>query len=351
MTCNRTLGHAAMAALLVLPALPAAALNILLCNDDGITAANLRALEQRLAAAGHSVAVAAPVDNQSGTGGAMTFLRAVPALSGKERGAVDLGLPAGAPGIGKVAPDSELHYVNGSPVTACLYGLDVVAPRKWSAAQGVPDLVISGPNEGNNTGMVNNSSGTFSNMLYALNRGLPAMAISHASGRQVKWQSDLPANALAFEVADATVRLVAALAASRPQGGPPMPSGVGLNVNIPAVAEGAIKSLPHRITRIGAATDYGAVFYEQLAKHPLAGARGVKEGDSGIAFVKGGTELPNGKTYPKDSDPDSENNVLDTRSAITISPVEGAPEARPALTQAVRAQLSELLKPAPASKP
>ncbi|NCZ47198.1 MAG: hypothetical protein EBX59_06460, partial [Betaproteobacteria bacterium] len=33
-------------------------MNILLCNDDGITAANIRALKARLVAAGHSVVIA-----------------------------------------------------------------------------------------------------------------------------------------------------------------------------------------------------------------------------------------------------------------------------------------------------
>ena len=54
-------------------ALPAQALNILLCNDDGISAANLRALKQQLQAAGHSTIVAAPIDNQSGRGGYIAF--------------------------------------------------------------------------------------------------------------------------------------------------------------------------------------------------------------------------------------------------------------------------------------
>lgn len=331
----------ALATSLALCALPAAALNILLCNDDGITAANLRALEQRLTAAGHSVIASAPADNQSGTGGAMSFLRAVPPLTGKERGAVDLGLAAGAPGIGRVGSEGELYYVNGSPVMACLYGLDVVAARKWPAA---PDLVISGPNEGNNTGMVNTSSGTFSNLLYAVNRGLPAVAVSHASGRQVKWQADLPSSALAFEIAEATVRLVAALEAGRLKDSPLMQPGLGLNINIPLVSDGAIKDLPFRMTRLGTATDYGAVFYEKLVAHPLAAARGVKDGDAGIGIVKGGAALPNGRRYPKDDHPDSENNVLEQRNAITLSPVEGMPEAPAAWTDALRAQLGGLFK-------
>ena len=93
------------------------------------------------------------------------LLRPIPTATGKERGALDLGLPLGAPGIGEDRDDSDVHYVNGSPVMACLYGLDVVAQRKWNRA---PDLVVSGPNEGNNAGLVNNSSGTFANLLYAV---------------------------------------------------------------------------------------------------------------------------------------------------------------------------------------
>ena len=69
------------------------ALNILLCNDDGISAANMRALKQQLQAVGHSVIVAAPIDNQSGRGGYIAFLQPVPALSGNERSAMLMGLP------------------------------------------------------------------------------------------------------------------------------------------------------------------------------------------------------------------------------------------------------------------
>jgi 5'-nucleotidase len=198
--------------------------------------------------------------------------------------------------------------------------------------------------------MVNTSSGTFSNLLYAINRGVPAIAVSHASGRQVKWQADLPANnALAFEIADATLRLLASLSAARPKEGQLLQPGLGLNVNVPLVGEGEIKALPFRITRLGTATDYGAVFYENLAAHPLATARGVKDGDAGIAIVKGGATLPNGRSYPKDNDPLSENNVLGQRNAITVSPVQGVPEAPAAWADAVRAQLAPLLKSVEAS--
>ena len=291
--------------------------------------------------------IAMVIAHQSGTGGAISFLRAVPPLTGKERGAVDLGLAAGAPGVGQAGDDADVHYVNGSPVMACLYGLDLVAQRKWKAA---PDLVISGPNEGNNTGMVNVSSGTFSNLLYAVNRGLPALAVSHASGRQVKWHAELPATHPAFEVADITVRLVAALDRGRRPGGPLMPPGVGLNVNVPVFAEGAGKALPFRITQTGTATEYIPAFVERLADVPAAVARGAKPGDMGIAIVKGGTVLPSGSRIPADPSPDSEQNVIDQRNAVTITPVEGAPDARPAQRDAVRTQLNALFETAAAPK-
>ena len=50
------------------------ALNILICNDDGYTAGNVRALYSNLKTAGHNIIVSAPVDNQSGRGGFACFM-------------------------------------------------------------------------------------------------------------------------------------------------------------------------------------------------------------------------------------------------------------------------------------
>lgn len=47
---------------------PTRAINIVSSNDDGWAEANIRALFQSLTAAGHSVVVSAPAENQSGTG-------------------------------------------------------------------------------------------------------------------------------------------------------------------------------------------------------------------------------------------------------------------------------------------
>lgn len=323
-----------------LAALPASALNILLCNDDGITAANIRTLKQRLIAAGHSAAIAAPIDNQSGRGGYISFLAPIPALTGNERGAKALGLAAGAAGVGSDAADPDVAYVNGTPVAACLYGIDVLAKKKWNAQ---PDLVISGPNEGNNTGAINASSGTFNNLIYAINRNLPALAVSDATTTPVNWTSSLPTTHRAFEVADLVVRLVDGLVANKSKaGGLLMPVGVGLNVNIPDFAVGAGKAMPFKFTKLGKATAYSPAFYEKLSDSALAVASGVNLPLPGISLAPGGTTLPNGVVVPGDTAATSESNVIATKTAVTLSPVEGVPQARRAFEEALKIKLNAL---------
>ena len=322
---------AALCAALAGVALPAQALNILLCNDDGISAANMRALKQQLQAVGHSVIVAAPIDNQSGRGGYIAFLQPVPALSGNERSAKVLGLPAGTAGVGVDPSDADVHYVNGTPVAACLYGIDVKSRAKWGTA---PDLVISGPNEGNNTGHINPSSGTFNNLLYAINRGLPALAVSDAATSQVNWVPGLSPASRAFEVADVVVRLLDEVLDAKPPRQRAerrplrrlMPEGLGLNVNIPSFAAGSGPTLRFAATQVGVATAYAPAFYERLSDSPLAVASGVNFPLPGISLAPGGTLLPSGSVVPKDDDPQAEGNAV-ARGVVTVSPVQGVPEA------------------------
>jgi 5'-nucleotidase len=323
-----------------LAAMPASALNILLCNDDGITAANIRVLKQKLIAAGHSAAIAAPIDNQSGRGGYISFLSPVPALSGNERGAKALSLPAGTPGVGTDASDADVAYVNGTPVAACLYGIDVLAKKKWNAQ---PDLVISGPNEGNNTGAINASSGTFNNLIYVINRNLPGLAVSDATTTQVTWSTSLPTTHRAFEVADIVVTLVDSLVANKSKaGGLLMPEGVGLNVNIPDFTAGAGKALPYKFTRIGKATAYSPAFFEKLSDSSLAVASGLNLPLPGISLASGGTTLPSGVVLPKDTSAASEGNVMEAKSAISLSPVEGVPQARRVFEESLKLKLNAL---------
>ena len=72
-------------------------------------------------------------------------------------------------------PARDFHYVAGTPVMAALYGIDVAGSKRWGRA---PDLVLSGPNEGQNLGSIILSSGTVGNAQYAALRGIPAIALS-----------------------------------------------------------------------------------------------------------------------------------------------------------------------------
>src|SRR5690606_21159030 len=76
-----------------------------------------------------------------------------------------------------LAPD--YYYVNGTPVMSLLYGLDVAAQKRWGKA---PDLVLSGPNIGQNVGAIVVTSGTVSNVQHAAARGIPAIALSADRG-------------------------------------------------------------------------------------------------------------------------------------------------------------------------
>lgn len=332
----------AVLGLLGLSTTQAFALNVLLCNDDSIVAANVRALNQKLVAAGHRVIVSAPVDNQSGSGGALAFLRPIGALTGNERAAKVLGLIAGSPGIGIDPSDNNVFYVNGSPVAACLYGIDVMAPKTWGAA---PDLVISGPNEGNNIGAINASSGTFNNLSYAIGRNLPAIAVSDGVTTQVTWSNALPSTHRSFEIADMVLKLVNALVANKAvAGGRLMPIGVGLNVNIPVFAAGTGNALPFRFTRLGRSSQYMPAFYEKLSDSAIAVSAGAGVALPGVSILPGGGTLPTGVELPVDASPTSETNVIATKTAVTVSPVESVPEARRVFEDALRLKLFEVVQ-------
>jgi 5'-nucleotidase len=164
----------AAAALLVQPA-AASARNIVLSNDDGLTS-NVVALYRALKAEGHDVIVSVPCDNQSGMGAALYIARPLAPLT---EACLNNAAKPGDPGAGPVTREDiangDFFYVAGTPVMALLYGIDVVGATRWGAE---PDLVLSGPNEGQNVGAIILSSGTVSNAQYAAVRGIPAIALS-----------------------------------------------------------------------------------------------------------------------------------------------------------------------------
>jgi 5'-nucleotidase len=239
---------------------PAFALNILLGNDDGYEHANIRALYQALKAQGHTVKIAAPFTDQSARGGAFFFGRAVEVGQDSDPAFPDSyylttteqGVCASAECNGK---NVDIR-ISGTPVMAILMGLKKVMPH--------PDLVIIGPNPGNNLGAINSASGTFNAASVALLNGVPSLAVS----------TDLKENN-PHQVARLVGQIVHSLDSHRQADGALLPKGVGLNINFPPLA--AIKGA--RLTRIGSYVPFEATYADDIGKLFPAAA-----GKPGITF-------------------------------------------------------------------
>lgn len=133
---------------------PAEPLRVLVTNDDGVGAAGIDALVQGLLTIeGLEVTVVAPLENQSGSGGSTTE--------------------------GPLTA-TQTTTASGYPATAVAgFPADTIV---WALDQGgiafVPDLVVSGINEGQNIGPLVDVSGTVGAARAAALRGIPAIAAS-----------------------------------------------------------------------------------------------------------------------------------------------------------------------------
>lgn len=211
------------------------ALNILLTNDDGFTSSNIRATYQALKTAGHNVYLIASTSNMSGHGGQFSFATTPKLTDNTEFG----DFKTGAPVIGHEESDNHIWYFNATPAACVGAGLDYVIPRFFSNVN--IDLVVAGPNEGSNAGnALYQLSGTIGATNYAVDRGYPAIAFSaqHSNHSYYKdgWlpnkdDKNYHSNIYAKKV----VELVSALEKSAGANPQLLPTGVGLNVNIPYV--------------------------------------------------------------------------------------------------------------------
>jgi 5'-nucleotidase len=229
----------------------AEARNIVITNDDGLTS-NVVALYKVLKADGHDVIVSVPCQNQSGMGAALGLRPLTPLETPCRNNAAN----AGATGAGQMTRDglgSDFFYVNSTPVMAVLYGLDIVAMKRWGKA---PDLVLSGPNEGQNVGAIAISSGTISAAQFAALRGLPAIALSAG---QNSAGPDLD-NAQSPIIAEKSGELVRALDVAS-KGGRMLPAGLALNINFPNEAKGT----KFCASKIGTYNAYTLTFSENMA--------------------------------------------------------------------------------------
>lgn len=242
----------AIAAVLAFTAPVAAeARNIVITNDDGLTS-NVVALYKALKADGHDVIVSVPCQNQSGMGAALGLRPLTPLETACRNNAANVG----ASGAGPMTRDglgSDFFYVNSTPVMAVLYGLDIVAKKRWGKA---PDLVLSGPNEGQNVGAIAISSGTISAAQFAALRGLPAIALSAG---QNSAGPDLD-NAQSPIIAAKSAELVRALDVAS-KGGRMLPAGLALNINFPNEAAGT----KFCVSKIGTYNAYTLNFSENMA--------------------------------------------------------------------------------------
>ncbi|MFD9011654.1 5'/3'-nucleotidase SurE [Streptomyces sp. NPDC059552] len=184
-------------------AAPAGPLRILLTNDDGYNAPGIRKAFERLTAAGHDVTIVAPLTNQSGAGTKMS----------------------NAPTITVKHPEPKVWAVDGSPGDSVAFGLAEVF------AGDAPDLVVSGTNFGPNVAGLATHSGTVGGAVAALEHGVPAIALS--TGGVTVPDPVTTVNAMGPTL-DFAVKLIDRLRA-RARAGPPVPQGVGLNVNHPVV--------------------------------------------------------------------------------------------------------------------
>ncbi|GAA0331182.1 5'/3'-nucleotidase SurE [Sphingomonas oligophenolica] len=189
------------------PATPSASppCRLLLDNDDGIGAPGIHALYDALKDM-CALVVVAPANEQSG------MSQAVPHFS--------KGLPVRAIAF---ADGMTGYAVEGSPAEAACLGI-------LAMSDGKPfDLLISGINAGENTGLGNLYSGTVNAGIEALVRGTPSIAFSLSDEDGDDYSKAVP-----------VVRALVREALARR-----LPPGVMLNVNIPKDYDGIVV-LPSR---------------------------------------------------------------------------------------------------------
>ena len=302
---------------------------IVLTNDDGLTS-NVVALYEALKEAGHDVVVSVPCTNQSGQGAALGIARPIAPL---KEACLNDAAEAGAPGAGPMTREGlpaggDFHYVDGTPVAALLHGIEVVGKGRWGAA---PDLVLSGPNEGQNVGAIILSSGTVSAAQYAAVMGIPAIALSAGANTEAETLD----NPLSAEVARRSVELVTALEAKAGDGAL-LPAGLALNVNFPDQLEGARWEL----SEVGSYNAYKVGFTADMAASASPTMQAMAKARGMTIPPLPGVSFDFNTAAPSPDQQDDESVVY--RRAIAVSPMQAGyawPAGEPALTSEAIAAL------------
>jgi len=271
-------------------------LNILLTNDDGydtlLTTTLFKHLRNETC---HNVKLVAPKGAQSGMGSAIELFQT---------------------GFDEGNPETDVFFIDSTPVTTTLYGLDIVCAE----ANFKPDLVLSGPNEGWNQGWAAQISGTVNGAIAGMTRDYPAISVSAS-------QLDAESEDSAILIAKIITNLIEMKLYNR--GKLILGKGEGVTVNIPTVtgADADVDDYTFKLTKIGRGNPVGgAKFYRDLKDSNIAEIyfRGAFRGQSGLGF-----SYPyNSAGLPLDNDPDSEYNVLgdqltgNNTFVVTVSPMQ-----------------------------
>lgn len=190
-------------------------MRVLITNDDGIESEGIRTLARVAVDLGHEVIVAAP---QWDSSGASASLAAV-----EEEGRF-------------VVHERRLDGLEGVTVAGVDAAPAFIVQAAMTGAFGpVPDMVLSGVNNGPNTGHAVLHSGTVGAAFTASTRGCRAAAFSIGAAVQPHWLT-------AAEVALVVIPWLAERSGA-----------IVLNVNIPDVAPGELRGLePARLATFGA---------------------------------------------------------------------------------------------------
>ena len=181
---------------------------VLLVNDDGIDALGIRILKNVAENIANEVWVVAPIVDQSGVSCS-----------------VSLKSPF------RVQKRSHTEYaVYGTPADCSLFAI------KSAMANQLPDLVLSGINNGSNLGFETILSGTVGAAMMAMTLGIPAMALS-----QVSSEDNTPTNwHCATHLTQSIIRQLYA---------PSTPKNICFNINFPNCQAEQIKGI--KITKQG----------------------------------------------------------------------------------------------------
>ncbi|MDF7671420.1 5'/3'-nucleotidase SurE [Orbaceae bacterium ESL0721] len=224
-------------------------MRILIVNDDGCRSEGTVSLKQKLDAKGYEAWIVAPDTNQSGIGSAITF------KPGREFEITKLG---------------DKHYCfPGTPADALDFGVEGIL-------RNVPvDLVISGVNDGPNTGMAQANSGTVNAAIRALRHGYPAIAASiGVIPNPEEAQKGFPQTKKYWpESVDYVVELVDTLNKNWKVNTPVLPKDTGLSINYPPLDKSEIKGVKYISNEF---TPEPQFFYEIL---PNGNAKQVLRGD------------------------------------------------------------------------